>query len=102
MGNGNIFQKKLILNNIPSYNAGFNDLYINIRSGDVFLNVIDRYYSQPPLCFYQKIINENKNNRISLLSNGHENPVVDELLKQYPKINYIHGSRRYINNNKCL
>jgi hypothetical protein len=25
------------------------------------------------------------------LSNGHENPVVDELLKMYKEIKYIHG-----------
>ena len=48
-----------VINNIPKYDAHPNDLYINIRSGDVFLNKINPMYSQPPLCFYQKIINEN-------------------------------------------
>jgi len=49
-------------------------------------------YSQPPLCFYLKIINDNNYNGIYILSNGHENPVVDELIKLYPHIKYIHGS----------
>ena len=81
-----------ILNNVPKYRADPNDLYINIRSGDIFINAIHGDYSQPPLCFYQKIINENNYNNIYILSNGHENPVVDALLKLYSKIIYIHGT----------
>ena len=81
-----------VMKNIPKYNAGQNNLYINIRSGDVFATVINPNYAQPPLCFYQKIINENNFEKIFIMSNGHENPVVDELLKLYPKIKYIHGS----------
>ena len=84
--------KEEVLNNIPRYVAKPNDLYINIRSGDIFLNVIHILYSQPPLCFYQKIINENKYENIYIVANGHENPVVDQLLKLYPNIKYIHGS----------
>ena len=77
-----------VLNNIPKYKANPDDLYINIRSGDIFTNQIHPLYSQPPLCFYQKIINENiyKYKNIYILSNGHENPIVDELLKIYQKI----------------
>ena len=26
------------------------------------------------------------------MSNGHENPIVDELMKLYPQIHYIHGT----------
>ena len=81
-----------VLNNIPKYVANPNDLYINIRSGDIFINKINCKYSQPPLCFYQSIINKNNFNNIFILSNGHENPVVDELLKLYNTIKYIHGS----------
>lgn len=81
-----------VLRNIPKYNPGKNDLYINIRSVDIFVTVINKNYAQPPLCFYKKIINENKFEKIFILSNGHENPNVDALLKLYPKIKYIHGS----------
>jgi len=84
--------KEEVLNNIPKFSAKPNDLYINIRSGDIFRNSIVRLYSQPPLCFYKKIINENKYKNIFILANGHENPVVDELLKIYPNIKYMHGS----------
>lgn len=84
--------KKEILNNVPKYNGNLNDLIIKMRSGDIFRNHIHPKYSQPPLCFYQKILNKNKFNNIYILSNGHENPVVDELLKIYPKIKYKEGS----------
>ena len=84
-----------ILDNIPEYIAKPNDLYINIRSGDIFVNVTEKLYAQPPLCFYQKIIIENNFNKIFIISNGHENPVVDELLKLYPKIKYVHNSVLY-------
>ena len=67
-----------VLKNIPIYNANQNDLSINIRSGDIFINIINKIYSQPPLCFYQKIINENNYSNIFIVSNGHENPVVDK------------------------
>ena len=81
-----------IFDNIPKYNANPNDLFIHIRSGDIFTNHISKYYSQPPLCFYQKILNNYRFNNIFLLSNGNENPVIDPLLKIYPNIKFIKGS----------
>ena len=84
--------KDEILNNLPEYKANPDDLYINIRSGDVFVNIIHGSYSQPPLCFYQKIIQENKFQNILLISNGKENPLVDVLLNLYPNIQYKHGT----------
>ena len=84
--------KDEVLNNLPKYKANPDDLYINIRSGDVFVNIIHGSYSQPPLCFYQKIIQENKYQNIYLISNGKENPLVDILLKLYPNIKYMHGT----------
>jgi len=107
-----------IVNNIPKVDIKQNELVIKIRSGDIFSKCINPRYAQPPLCFYQKIIIvnliiiflfwnknaikniyifdsilyiENKFDKITILSNGHENPVVDRLLKMYPKIKYIEG-----------
>ena len=81
-----------VLENIPKFKNTPEDLVINIRSGDVFVNKISKYYGQPPLSFYQKIIDDNKFKNIYLMSNGHENPTVNKLLKLYPKIKYIHGT----------
>ena len=81
-----------VLNNIPKYNISPDDLYINIRSGDIFVKAINNDYSQPPLCFYQKIINEKHYKNNYIVSNGHENPVVDKLLILFPEIKYIHDS----------
>ena len=81
-----------VFKNLPKYNANPDDLYIHIRGGDIFMNDINPNYSQPPLCFYQKIINENEYNNYYILSIDHRNPVVDELLKLNISIRYIHGS----------
>ena len=81
--------KNEVFSNIPKYNANPNDLYIHIRSGDIFKNCIHPLYSQPPLCFYIKIIKENKFQNIYMISNGNENPVISELLKVYPNIKFI-------------
>ena len=84
--------KDEILTNLPVYKANPDDLYINIRSGDVFINIEHGSYSQPPLCFYQKIIQENKFKNIYIIANGKENPLVDILLNLYPNIQYKHGT----------
>ena len=81
-----------IVNNIPKVDIMQNELIIKIRSGDIFSNSTNPHYAQPPLCFYQKIIIENKFEKITIISNGHENPVVDRLLNMYPKIKYIEGT----------
>ena len=81
-----------IFNNLPKCDINPEDLYIHIRSGDIFVNLISPNYAQPPLCFYEKIINENNYKKIYLVSNGRENPVFNALLKIYPNIKYIHDS----------
>ena len=90
----NIIQEE-VLKNIPKYNASPDDIYFNIRSGDIFSYAINKNYGQPPLCFYQKIIDKKKFKNYYILSNGHENPVVDMLIKKYSSIKYIHGSVEY-------
>ena len=81
-----------ILRNVPRLDSKKPDLYIHIRSGDIFINTKNRIYSQPPLCFYQKIINENNFTNIYIISNGNENPVINILLKTYPKIIFYRDS----------
>ena len=81
-----------IWDNIPKYNCTKNDLVIHIRSGDIFINRINRFYSQPPLCFYQRIINKNKFENIYITSNGDENPVISEILKWNSSIKFLKDS----------
>ena len=60
--------KKEIFKNIPKIIIDNKDLYIYMRSGDIFEKKRPLYYyAQPPLCFYKKIIQNYKfkNNYIS-------------------------------------
>ena len=89
-----LFQNEL-LSNMKLIETNDNDLIINIRSGkDIFENKVysPSSYVQPPLCFYQTIIETFHFDKIYLLANGKENPVVNELIKLYPNIIYIHGT----------
>lgn len=80
-----------VIANIPKFENTPDDLVIHIRSGDVFIDQeINRNYGQPPLCFYQKVIDDNNFKNIYLISNGNENPTVNKLLTLYPKIKFIH------------
>jgi hypothetical protein len=47
--------KSEILKNIPYVELNPSNLYIYIRSGDIFIRP-HKLYAQPPLCFYEKII----------------------------------------------
>ena len=77
--------KDEILKNLPKIQTNVNDLFIHIISGDIF-NMILFTYSQPPLCFYEKIINNFKFRNIHILTEDKSNPVVKRLLNKY---NYI-------------
>ena len=83
-----IFREQL-LNNLPKIVAHPNDLYIYIRSGDIFVlsnkGSIKGYY-QPPLCFYIKILDKYKFNKVYIISGDKLNPVILDLLKKYSYI----------------
>jgi hypothetical protein len=74
-----------ILNNLPKTITSKNDLYIHIRSGDIFLNP-HYLYAQPPLCFYQSIIKYYHFNKIYLISQDKTNPVITKLIKENSNI----------------
>ena len=84
--------KKEVLKNIPEFKVKSNSLYIYIRSGDIFVKSYNKQYSQPPLCFYQTIINNNMINKtfddIYIISKSKNNPVINYLLNQYKNIIY--------------
>lgn len=84
-----------IVSNLPKLEVSKKDLYIHIRSGDIFKNIINKYYSQPPLCFYQNIINNYNFSKIYLISFDKSNPVIQELINKYPYIIYNKNSLKF-------
>ena len=84
--------KKEILRNLPKLKTNRKDLYIHIRGDDIYKHSNDPLYSpdysQPPLCFYQKIIEGNKFRNIYIISKNKENIIIDNLMKKYNDIIY--------------
>lgn len=76
-----------ILRNLPMVKIESDELFIHIRGGDIFRSIVDNVYAQPPLCFYEKILNKYKNfKKIYIISMDRQNIVVDALLKKYKYI----------------
>ena len=79
--------KKEIINNLPKILTNYNDLYIYIRSGDIFI-VAHSHYRQPPFCFYKKVLDNNIFRNIYLIAENKNNPVINEILKNFPNVIY--------------
>ena len=64
-----------IKKNLPKIIVNPNDLFIHIRSGDIFKYKSNKgmSYAQPPLCFYQSIINIFKFRNIFIISQDKRN-----------------------------
>ena len=85
--------RKEIYKNLPKVSIDINDLYIYIRSGDIFTNKNpNRMYLQPPFCFYMKVINDYNFRQIFLISENKNNPIINQLLKSFPYITYKKNS----------
>ena len=87
--------KDEIMSNAKLKDLNEQDLVINIRSGaDVFSpsSYAPGSYHQPPLCFYQTIIETFNFTNIYVVANGKENPVINELLKLYNNAKYVEGN----------
>ena len=83
-----------IKKNLPKIIVNPNDLFIHIRSGDIFKYKSNKgmSYAQPPLCFYQSIINLFKFRNIFIISEDKRNPVIDLLIKNYQQIIFTNNS----------
>jgi hypothetical protein len=88
------YLREEIISNLPKINISKNDLYIHIRSGDIFTKV-NIYYSQPPLCFYQKILSNFLFKKVFLISLDNNNPVIEKLINQFSNIIYNKNSISY-------
>ena len=78
--------KNEIKRNLPNIKVDQNDLFIHIRSGNIFNDLIIAYYAQPPLCFYQKILYNFKFKNIYIISENNNNPVINKLIDEFPNI----------------
>ena len=81
-----------ILLNLPKIVTHEKDLFIHIRSGDIFFSIIHSPYAQPPLCFYNDILTNFKFRSIYLISQDSRNPLIQKLLKLFPIISYSQKS----------
>ena len=84
----NLFKEE-VKRNLPTINTDRNDLYIHIRSGDIFKRRPNTVYAQPPLCFYQKILNNFFFKNIYIVAENKKNPLIDLLTKEFPEIIFI-------------
>ena len=80
------YLKDEILKNLPSVNVDPDSIYIHIRGKDIFSYFPLRTYTQPPLCFYERIINKNNFKNIYIVSADKKNVVVDPLIKKYSNV----------------
>lgn len=99
LGNSNrlIILKEEILNNLPKIKIHNDDLCIYIRSGDIFSTFKGSIYSysQPPLCFYQNILNNFNFRHINIISENKLNPIIPILLYNYSFIKYKKKHLKY-------
>lgn len=88
-----IFRNEII-NNLPKVKIHPNDLYIYSRGGDIFSsNNSHSLYAQPPLCFYEEILNKFNFRKIRIIAEDKLNPIVPILLEEY---NYIKYNKNFI------
>ena len=87
--------KDEIKRNLPKIITDKDDLYIHIRAGSIFSWDFNPFYSQPPLCFYQKIINDFKFKKVYIIAQTNNNPVIDKLIEEYPNVIYKNNSLEY-------
>ena len=81
-----ILQKAFLINNINKLHE--NDLVIHIRSGDIFSSDPHPMYVPPPLSYYIKEIDKCNYEKIHIICEDTQNPVVNELLKLYKNAVY--------------
>jgi hypothetical protein len=74
----NELKKLFIIKNINPLNK--DECVIHIRSGDIFSTCIHPKYIQPPFDYYRRIIENNKFNKIYIISKCKNNPVIEKLL----------------------
>ena len=84
----NILRKE-IMRNLPIPKVNYNELFIYIRSGDIFKGSNpNSKYIQPPFCFYKNVLDNYKYKLTYIISENKNNPVIGKILDKYPNIIY--------------
>lgn len=89
-----ISTKDIVCDNIlgltkPKNPIGNNDLLIHIRSTDIHKNDPHKAYAQPPIAFYQKVIQDNNFENIYVISDDNTNFVIRSLIEKYPNAHIV-------------
>ena len=71
--------KNQILNNLPKILSNSEELYIHIRSGNIFKSYFHGFYSQPPFCFYERVLKNFSFKKVILIAQDTHNPIVIKL-----------------------
>jgi len=87
------FIKSEILSNLPEVNINPDSIFVHIRGGDIFSSSPLKVYGQPPLCFYEKIINSHKFKNIYIVSQDNSNVIINILINKYKNI--IHNKNNF-------
>ena len=89
--------KKEILKNLPKVYINPKELFIYIKSGDIFINYNSLYYIQPPLCFYQKILYNYYYNfsNVTIISEDNKNIIINKIIYEFPNITFKIISSKY-------
>ena len=82
--------KNEILKNFPEVKTSPTELYLYIKSGDIFLKTDQLYHIQPPLCFYKEIIENHTQGitNITIVSELDKNIAINKLQKDYPNVTF--------------
>lgn len=93
----NMINKDMIINDFPE-----DVLILHIRSGDIFFNeFFQKEKIQPPISFYEKIIDNTNYKKYLILSESYHNPTINNLKNKYPDkiiLNNIENTIIGINN----
>ena len=84
--------KDEIKRNLPQVKTEKDELYIHIRSGDIFTWNFNPFYSQPPLCFYQKILYNFHFKKVYIIADENNNPVINKLIEEFQNVIYKKNS----------
>ena len=89
--------KNEILKNLPNVNINPKELFIYIRSGDIFINYNSLYYIQPPLCFYKAILYNYFYlfTNVTIISENNKNIIINKILSIFPNITFNTISSQY-------